>query len=305
MMETIRQQFIYFWYYFDIQFRQIFIYWIIGILIGSFISVFIKDKIFHLAERLISKDYGILGLLLAAMLGILSPLCMYGTIPIAASFAKKGMHQDILASFIMSSILLNPQLLIYSAALGNIAMLIRLNVSIMGGFLAGLLVRMIFKEQNFFCFDRFESSTNRDIDPNIIWRYLKNVGRNIKVTGPYFLLGIVLTALFQMYVPQDLFAHLFVHRGFGLLMAATLGVPVYVCGGGTIPLLNDWLHRGMSLGAGTAFMVTGPATKITNLGALKIILGAKHFVYYMIYVIAYALIIGSAIDIFGITISIS
>lgn len=88
-------------------------------------------------------------------------------------------------------------------------------------------------------------------------------------------------------------------------MAATLGVPVYVCGGGTIPLLNDWLHRGMSLGAGTAFMVTGPATKITNLGALKIILGAKHFVYYMIYVIAYALIIGSAIDIFGITISIS
>lgn len=99
---------------------------------------------------MISKDYGILGLLLAAMLGILSPLCMYGTIPIAASFAKKGMHQDILASFIMSSILLNPQLLIYSAALGNIAMLIRLNVSIMGGFLAGLLVRMIFKEQNFF-----------------------------------------------------------------------------------------------------------------------------------------------------------
>ncbi len=44
MWETIKSQLTYFWYYFDIQFRQIFIYWIIGIVIGSIISVFAKDK---------------------------------------------------------------------------------------------------------------------------------------------------------------------------------------------------------------------------------------------------------------------
>ena len=33
----------------------------------------------------------------------------------------------------------------------------------------------------------------------------------------------------------------------------------------------------MSMGSAAAFMVTGPATKITNLGALKIVLGLKHF----------------------------
>ena len=32
-------------------------------------------------------------------------------------------------------------------------------------------------------------------------RYLKNVGRNIQATGPYFFLGILLSALFQRYVP--------------------------------------------------------------------------------------------------------
>ena len=33
----------------------------------------------------------------------------------------------------------------------------------------------------------------------------------------------------------------------------------------------------LSVGSAVSFMLTGPATKITNLGALKIVLGAKHF----------------------------
>ena len=34
----------------------------------------------------------------ACLLGIASPLCMYGTIPIAASFRKQGMREDWLAA---------------------------------------------------------------------------------------------------------------------------------------------------------------------------------------------------------------
>lgn len=244
----------------------------------------------------------IANVIIASVLGVASPLCMYGTIPIAASFSKNGMEDDWLAAFMMSSILLNPQLLVYSAALGTNAMLIRLNVSIIGGFLAGLLVRIFFKNKKFFDFSGFDEKKSKDTEPNIWIRLLKNIGRNIKATGLYFLLGIVITVLFQMYVPRDAFASLFSNRGFGVLMAATLGVPVYVCGGGTIPLLQEWLHRGMSMGAGTAFMVTGPATKITNLGALKIVLGIKHFVYYLIYVILFALLSGLFIDLVGITV---
>ena len=131
------------------------------------------------------------------------------------------------------------------------------------------------------------------------WYYFDIQIRQIFI---YWIIGIVITVLFQMYVPQDAFVSLFSNRGFGVLMARTVGVPVYVCGGGTIPLLQEWLHRGMSMGAGTAFMVTGPATKITNLGALKIVLGIKHFVYYLIYVILFALLSGLFIDLVGITV---
>ena len=37
------------------------------------------------------------------------------------------------------------------------------------------------------------------------------------------------------------------NEGFGVLMAATIGVPLYACGGGTIPLLQAWPLDGMSM----------------------------------------------------------
>ena len=81
-----------------------------------------------------------------------------------------------------------------------------------------------------------------------------------------------------------------------MLMAATVGVPLYACGGGTIPLLQGWLVDGMSMGSAAAFMITGPATKITNLGALKIVLGVKRFVLYIAYVIIFSLVSGIIIN---------
>ena len=130
-------------------------------------------------------------------------------------------------------------------------------------------------------------------------RYLLNFWRNVKTTGLYFLFGILLSALFQRYVPQDLMVNVFGgNEAWGVLMAATIGVPQYACGGGTIPLLMDWLLDGMSMGSAAAFMLTGPATKITNLGALKIVLGKKHFALYLGFVALFALITGWIVNLF-------
>ncbi len=64
--------------------------------------------------------------MIASALGIASPLCMYGMIPIEVSFSRSGIKDDWLAAFMMSSILLNPQLIIYSAALGQTALIVRI-----------------------------------------------------------------------------------------------------------------------------------------------------------------------------------
>ena len=155
-LTVLHREFIYIWYYFEIQFRQICRYWILGMLIGSLISVFAKDRIHGIFAGMRNKKLGLLGVIPACILGIISPLCMYGTIPIAASFRKQGMREDWLASFMMASILLNPQLIIYSAALGKNALIIRIISCFLCGCAAGLLVFLFYRNRDFFDFNGFD-----------------------------------------------------------------------------------------------------------------------------------------------------
>ena len=297
MLEILRREAVYLWYYFDIQIRQIVWYWVLGMVFGSAVSVFLKDHIHSTFRSLGEKKLGVFGIVIASALGIASPLCMYGTIPIAASFSKSGIKDDWLAAFMMSSILLNPQLMIYSAALGQTALVVRIISCFLCGIAAGLLIRIFYRNQAFFNFAGFEEPKSRDTDPNILLRFLKNLGRNIKATGLYFLFGVALSAVFQRYVPQDVMTDLFGgNEAWGVLMAATIGVPLYACGGGTIPLLQAWLMDGMSMGSAAAFMLTGPSTKITNLGALKIVLGMKRFLLYLSYVMIISMITGLVVN---------
>ncbi len=298
MIDILHREAIYFWYYFSIQFEQIFGYWVLGMLIGSFVSVFIKEHIHNLFRSISSKRLGAFGIVIASALGIASPLCMYGTIPIAASFSRSGMSDDWLAAFMMSSILLNPQLIIYSAAFGVTALTVRIVTCFLCGITAGLLIRIFYKGKPFFRFNGFDEPKSRDTDPNILLRFLKNLGRNVKATGLYFLIGIVLSALFQRYVPAEAMTALFGgNEAFGVFMAATIGVPLYMCGGGTIPLLQTWLYEGMNMGSAASFMLTGPATKITNLGALKIVLGFRRFLLYLLFVMVFSFAAGIIVNI--------
>lgn len=84
---------------------------------------------------------------------------------------------------------------------------------------AGVLVHCFYGKKPFFDFTGFEPRASHDTDPNLFLRFLKNLGRNIKATGPYFLVGVLLSALFQRYVPADGFAELFgeSNEGFGVL----------------------------------------------------------------------------------------
>ena len=195
MLDILHRELVYLRYYFELQLRQILPYWVLGMVIGSVISVFCKGAIHRLFGSIQDRKLGALGVIPASALGIASPLCMYGTIPLAASFSQRGMADDWLAAFMMSSILLNPQLIIYSTALGPVALAIRILSSFLCGAAAGLLVRWCFRGKHFFNFDRFSGPTNRDTDPNPVLRLLKNIGRNVKATGPWFLLGIALSAL--------------------------------------------------------------------------------------------------------------
>jgi uncharacterized membrane protein YraQ (UPF0718 family) len=53
----------------------------------------------------------------------------------------------------------------------------------------------------------------------------------------------------------------------------------------------------MSMGSAAAFMLTGPAMKITNIGAVKIILGGKRFALYILFAILFAFVTGIITDV--------
>ncbi len=60
----------------EVQLRQIFWYWILGMAIGSLVSVFAKDRIHGLFSNMKGKKWGLLGIVPACLLGIASPLFM-------------------------------------------------------------------------------------------------------------------------------------------------------------------------------------------------------------------------------------
>lgn len=279
------------------QFKLIAPYWIIGLLAGSFVSVYAKNAIKTLASGLNNRSIALVGMIFAAILGVASPVCMYGTVPLIAMLGRKGVPQHVLASFMVSSILINPNLFLFTFALGTPIALIRLFTCLAAGVIAGVAVKCFFKNKQLFNFDGFEQKKICDEKATKLVVYIHDLHRAIVKTAPYFFIGIILTAIFYRYVPSSVMSSVFGgNKKLGVILAASLGVPVYVCGGGTIPLLRVWMEQGMSVGAALAFMITGPATKLTNLSAVKIILGVRNFVLYIAFNLVVAIVTGLLVD---------
>ena len=279
------------------QFRQIAPYWASGLAAGSLVSVFLSGKITEKMARLALGKIWLAPLCLASLLGIASPLCMYGTVPIIAALGKKGVPQHLLASFMISSILLNPNIIFLSFALGAGVALTRLALSFFSGILAGVLVYWLFKNKKLFSVERFSTKSDEGCAIKKRKTFFSDLFKAFRITFPYLLFGITLTALFDRYVPQDWISGMFgARRGLGVLFATSLSIPLYACGGGTIPLIRMWMQAGMGTGDAMAFMLAGPAVKINNLSAVKMIFGTKHFFVYIAYCLAFALLSGWIIE---------
>jgi len=267
-------------------------YWVTGLLLGSLVSVYLSVRI---AEKVMAlgagRLSGFLSICFASVLGVVSPLCMYGTIPVIAAFGRKGVPQHILATFMISSVLLNPNLFLLGFVLGTHIALARLGLALLCGILAGLIVLIFFKKWQIFKIDRFAPKDKGKK------HFFADLLKAFRITVPYFLLGIVITALFNRYIPPHWISNIFgARRGVGVLFATSLSIPLYACGGGILPLIRAWLFAGMGYGDALAFMIAGPATKITNLFAVKMILGTKNFMLYLVYVIGFAVAVGLFIE---------
>jgi len=282
------------------QFKLIGPYWVVGLSAGAWLSLDRKriERVF--SGRAFTAASPLLRLALAALAGALSPITLFGAIPVLAATGRSGAGPDILAAFIITSVIINPNVFIYSLALGPGVAALRLALALLAGLTGGLLLRKIQNPENLMTLGHFVLPSTPGRPPTPARDFAAAFWRSLRKTGPNLAFGIVATALFDKYFPREILDLVFLgNRSLSVLFAAGLSVPVYYCGGGTIPLLRAWMDSGMSLGAATSFMMIGPPTKFTNLGAVKTITSRTGFVLYVAYSIAYGVLTGLAISRLG------
>ena len=126
---------------------------------------------------------------------------------------------------------------------------------------------------------------------------IETFGHNILTSGPRFLGGVFLATFILLYLPRPALAAMFGGTGvWEALIGAVISIPLNVCGAGTILLLRQWMARGMSMGCAAAFMLVGPAMKLSSLRKVRHVSGSgKQVAVYVIFIFGFALIIGSVI----------
>ncbi|MFJ3325770.1 permease [Streptomyces griseus] len=122
----------------------------------------------------------------------------------------------------------------------------------------------------------------RDIKNLRAGEILKEIVSDSLILGKWLLLAIVLEALIVRYVPTDVVSGILGTDGvLSVLVAGFISVPLYLNGVGAIPVVEGLLDQGMVGAAGVTFLLGGAITTIPAMVAVKSVVKAKVFVFYL------------------------
>jgi uncharacterized membrane protein YraQ (UPF0718 family) len=238
-------------------------------------------------------------ILVAAFLALVSPLCTFAAIPVVGSLLAAGAPTAPLLAFLVASPLMNPSLFVYTAgALGWEMALARVLTAFSIGMAAGLGAQVALRRGLLdFSGAAQHPAPAASAEGGSLSMELKvlgrRLGRDLVVIGKYFALGIFVAALTKTFLSADLVRQwLGPGSRWGVPLAVGMGVPLYACGGGTIPIVQMMMDMGMSPGAALAFFIAGPATKFPTLAVLGSVFGKRLLAYYLAVVLAGALFWG-------------
>lgn len=271
-------------------FTQLAPYVLVGSLLGEFLKFTSWTKLIY---NWVSRRE-IISIITATILGILSPLCTYGTVPVLITLYNAGISIAPLISFLAASSMMNPQLFIMTCGgLGVEIALIQLLCVFIFGLLIGFITMLI--PEKFIIHKKLfetESLDNR-VKKVFAWKtYIINVGENLLFVGKMMLIGILIASVVELLPVNLLIDKVDTSSPFGIVMAAVAGIPMYACGGGVIPMISSLMSQGMSRGSAIAFLISGPATRITSLAAIAVILKKRFILLYVVILLMFAVAVG-------------
>jgi uncharacterized membrane protein YraQ (UPF0718 family) len=210
-----------------------------------------------------------------------------------------------LFSFLVSSPLMNPILFSMTAGAFGYQLAVALVISALTlGITTGLIVQGLMSR------GRFQKVLCSDVTPTMAFAgrpspdrtvraaakaFTRELGKMTRFAGKYFTMGILIAAAVKVLVPSRWVISVLGNGGsFSVLAAAAAGIPLYACGGGAIPVIKTLQDLGMDKGAILAFFISGPATKLSTLVALKAAVRREAFVLYLAVSLVGATVFGLA-----------
>jgi len=252
-------------------------------------------------------------IVLAALVGGLSPFCSCQVIPFIAALLAVGAPLSAVMAFWLSSPLMDPAMFIVTAGtLGLDFALAKTGFAVLIGLMGGLTVRALAGSAVFA--DPLKAGTaprkccGAARDPfrgRPQWRFWTDRERratfratalqNVAFLGKWLALAYVIEALMIRYVPAELVAGLLGGSGAQpVVLAALVGAPAYLNGYAAVPLMDALLGQGMAPGAAMAFVVAGGMSSIPAAIAVWALVRPRVFAAYLAFAFSGALLAGAA-----------
>lgn len=282
-------------------------YLVSGVLLAALVNTFVSRR--KLARLVTVRRWWLLPV--SAIAGLVSPACTYGTVPVFMEMIKSGAPTAPAATFLVASALVNPQMfLLTGGALGWPIAIIQAAASMAFAILVGMLVSHLaargvdLEGSEIKAARKAEASqeapTEKDLCSLKHAPWPRRLGVNMlnltEFVGFYFVIGTLIATLVAEFIPAGLIiAAVGQGKWWAIPFAAVVSIPTYVCGGGTIPFIAQAKSMGMASGAVLAFLIAGPATRITALSALAVLFRKRAVAIYAILLLCFATLLGALI----------
>lgn len=219
-------------------------------------------------------------ILFAAAMGVLSPFCSCGVIPLIAALLGMGVPLSAVMAFWLASPLMDPSMMILTiGALGFEFALAKLIMAATIGSLGGFAIlalenRGILKNPlregvgSGGCGSAHIRNPQKPIwkfwnEKSRIQKFISSAKSNLFFLFKWLAFAFFLESLMLAFVPAQSIVQL-VGGGdfFSIALATFAGVPAYLNGYAALPLVAGLIEQGMSPGAGMAFLIGGGVTSI-------------------------------------------
>lgn len=260
-------------------------FFLVSIVLGAAVNVW--DGAQERLQRVLGT-HPLKTILIASLLGTLSPFCSCGVIPVITGMLAAGIPLAPVLAFWIASPLMDPETFVITYAELGWSFAIGRTVAAFGlGLIAGVIGLRLKREDHLkeaVLRSQIQSGYGISCNPpDTKWKqFMKHVQKLTLYLGKWLLLAFVLEAFIVRYVPSSWIAQLLgVQNAFAIPIAAIVGVPLYINTFSAVPIISGLLTKGMAAGAALTFLVAGPATSIPAMIAVTAVSKKKLFMIYV------------------------